>query len=36
MIARIWKGETPESKADQYFDFLKATGISLVSANQDY
>ena len=27
MIARIWKGETPESKADQYFDFLKATGI---------
>ena len=27
MIARIWKGETPESKAEQYFDFLKATGI---------
>ena len=27
MIARIWKGETPESKADQYFDFLKETGI---------
>ena len=27
MIARIWKGETPELKADQYFDFLKATGI---------
>ena len=27
MIARIWKGETPESKADQYFDFLKVTGI---------
>jgi len=27
MIARIWKGQTPESKADQYFDFLKATGI---------
>ena len=27
MIARIWKGETPESKADQYFEFLKATGI---------
>jgi heme-degrading monooxygenase HmoA len=27
MIARIWKGETPESKADQYFDFLKKTGI---------
>ncbi len=27
MIARIWKGETPESKADQYFEFLKTTGI---------
>ena len=27
MIARIWNGETPESKADQYFDFLKVTGI---------
>ena len=27
MIARIWKGQTPESKADQYFDFLKTTGI---------
>ena len=27
MIARIWRGETLESKADQYFDFLKATGI---------
>ncbi len=27
MIARIWKGETPESKADQYFAFLKETGI---------
>jgi heme-degrading monooxygenase HmoA len=27
MIARIWKGQTPESKADQYFEFLKATGI---------
>src|SRR5215471_7105617 len=27
MIARIWKGETPESRADQYFAFLKETGI---------
>ncbi len=27
MIARIWHGETPASKADQYFDFLKTTGI---------
>jgi heme-degrading monooxygenase HmoA len=27
MIARIWKGATPETKADQYFDFLNVTGI---------
>ena len=27
MIARIWKGETPETKANQFFDFLKETGI---------
>ncbi len=27
MIARIWHGETPVSKADQYFDVLKTTGI---------
>ena len=27
MIARIWRGETPESKADQYFDYLMATGL---------
>jgi heme-degrading monooxygenase HmoA len=27
MIARIWRGITPESKADEYFDYLKATGI---------
>jgi len=27
MIARIWRGITPESKADQYFDYLMATGL---------
>ncbi len=27
MIARIWRGLTPESKADQYFDYLMATGL---------
>ncbi len=27
MIARIWRGETPKSKADQYFDYLMATGL---------
>ena len=27
MIVRIWKGETPASKADAYYQFLQATGI---------
>ena len=27
MIARIWRGVTSESKADEYFDYLMATGI---------
>lgn len=27
MIARIWRGVTPESKADQYFDYLMITGV---------
>jgi heme-degrading monooxygenase HmoA len=27
MIARIWHGVTPASKADEYFDFLGKTGI---------
>lgn len=27
MIARIWRGITPESKADEYSDYLMATGI---------
>ncbi len=27
MIVRIWHGVTPESKADQYLDYLKATGV---------
>lgn len=27
MIARIWKGITPEEKADKYFEYLKATGL---------
>lgn len=27
MIARIWRGITPELKADEYFDYLMATGI---------
>jgi hypothetical protein len=31
MIARIWKGETPGSKAEQYFDLLKVTGIKAIT-----
>ncbi len=27
MIARIWHGVTPGSKADQYLDYLNETGI---------
>jgi heme-degrading monooxygenase HmoA len=27
MIARIWRGITPESKADAYLDYLHATGL---------
>ncbi len=27
MIARIWRGVTPESKAKQYFGYLMETGI---------
>lgn len=28
MIARVWSGVTPESKAAKYFEYLKSTGIS--------
>ncbi len=27
MIARIWRGVTPESKADEYSEYLAATGL---------
>ncbi len=27
MIARIWRGITPESKADHYVDYLRKTGV---------
>ncbi len=27
MIARIWRGVTPQSKSDQYFEYLMKTGI---------
>lgn len=28
MIARIWRGRTPSSKSDEYFEYLKKTGLS--------
>src|SRR5579859_1782205 len=27
MIARIWRGVTPASKANEYFEYMMATGI---------
>jgi heme-degrading monooxygenase HmoA len=27
MIARLWRGETPAAKADDYYEFLMKTGI---------
>ena len=27
MIARIWRGVTPEEKAEQYFEYLRETGL---------
>ncbi len=27
MIARVWRGRTPEDKADAYMDYLRKTGL---------
>jgi heme-degrading monooxygenase HmoA len=27
MIARFWRGVTPESKSNEYFEYLKSTGV---------
>lgn len=27
MIARVWRGVTPEAKGDEYLEYLKATGL---------
>lgn len=32
MIARIWRGRTPESKADSYLEYLRATGLKEYAA----
>lgn len=29
MIARIWRGRTPDALADEYFEFLRVTGVPL-------
>ena len=34
MIARVWHGETLAEKADQYLDYLKATGVKEISATE--
>jgi heme-degrading monooxygenase HmoA len=34
MIARIWRGHTPEAKADRYLDYLKMTGVTDYSATE--
>ena len=34
MIARIWKGRTPAIKADQYLDYMQATGVKELRATE--
>jgi heme-degrading monooxygenase HmoA len=34
MIARVWRGKTPDAKADAYFDYLKATGVKDIRATR--
>src|SRR5436853_7674525 len=34
MIARVWRGVTLAEKADQYLDYLKATGVKEISATE--
>lgn len=34
MIARIWKGVTPESKANRYLDYMMATGVKDLRATE--
>lgn len=34
MIARVWYGVTPRSKADEYLDYLNKTGIPDYRANE--
>jgi heme-degrading monooxygenase HmoA len=34
MIVRIWRGKTKESTSDEYFDYLKKTGIKDTSSTE--
>lgn len=34
MIVRIWRGETPEAKADAYFDYMMNTGVKSYRATE--
>ena len=34
MIARIWRGITPASKADRYLDYMLATGVKDLRATE--
>jgi heme-degrading monooxygenase HmoA len=34
MIARIWRGRTPDAKADAYFEYLNATGVKDIRATK--
>lgn len=34
MIARFWRGVTPQSKADDYFAYLQETGLNEYRATQ--
>lgn len=34
MIARIWHGATAESKADEYLDYMKETGVKNLKSTE--
>ncbi len=34
MIARIWQGATPESKAADYLDYMRLTGVKELQATE--
>ena len=34
MIARIWHGITPESKSDEYHDYLMKTGVKEIQSKE--